>query len=55
MVHAIVDLALMRNGIVWFIIVLLIVIGMVLYRSRSRSHLDVTPDAWRALEKAKRR
>ena len=45
----------MQKILAWLIIVLLIVIGILLYRSRSRSHLDVTPDTRRTIEKAKRR
>jgi hypothetical protein len=37
------------------IVVALLVIALVLYRSRSRNHLDVTTDAQREIEKAKRR
>jgi hypothetical protein len=39
----------------WLIVAAALLIGLVLYHSRSRNHLDVTPDAEREIEKAKRR
>jgi preprotein translocase subunit SecG len=46
-----------QKFLLWAIIVLLIVlISVMLYQSRSGSHrLNVTPDAKRAIEKAKKR
>jgi cytochrome c-type biogenesis protein CcmH/NrfF len=45
----------MRRILLWLIVVAVLVIGFVVYRSRSRNHLDVTPDAQREIERAKRR
>jgi hypothetical protein len=44
-----------KGILLWLIVVALLVIGLVLYRSRSGNHLNVTPDAEREIEKAKRR
>jgi hypothetical protein len=41
--------------VVLCVIVAAIVIGLALYRLWPRSHLDVTPDAQRQIEKPKRR
>jgi ABC-type uncharacterized transport system permease subunit len=43
-----------RRILLWVIIVMVLV-SFVLYRTRSRTRLNVTPDAERAIEKAKRR
>jgi hypothetical protein len=32
-----------------------LIIGILIYRSHTRTHLDVTPEAEREIEKAKRR
>jgi cytochrome c-type biogenesis protein CcmH/NrfF len=45
----------MKKILLWLVVVAVLVIGFVVYRSRSRNHLDVTPDARREIEKAKRR
>jgi hypothetical protein len=39
----------------WLIIIALLVIGFMVYRSRSSAHLNVAPDARREIEKAKHR
>jgi hypothetical protein len=44
----------LNRTLLWLIVAAL-VIGFVLYQSRSRPHLNVTPDAEREVEKAKRR
>jgi Tfp pilus assembly protein PilO len=44
-----------KRTLLWLIVAAVLVIGFVLYRSRSRDHLNVTPDAEREIEKAKRR
>ena len=41
--------------LLWLVVVAALVIGFVLYRSRSASHLDVDPHAREDIEKAKRR
>ena len=45
----------MKKILLWIIVVAALAIGFVLYRSRSRIHLNVTPDAEREIEKAKQR
>jgi hypothetical protein len=45
----------MKQILLWLILIAALVIGLMLYRSRSGSHLNVTPDAEREIEKAKRR
>ena len=45
----------MNRTLLWLIVAAALVIGFVLYRSRSATHLNVTPDAEREIEKAKRR
>jgi hypothetical protein len=37
------------------ILATVLAVGFLLYRSRSESHLNVTPDAEREIQKAKRR
>jgi hypothetical protein len=44
----------MRRILLWLIIAVVLV-SFVVYRTWSRSHLNVTPDAEREIEKAKRR
>jgi preprotein translocase subunit SecG len=44
-----------KRTLFWLIVAAVLVIGLVLYRSRSGSNLNVTPDAEREIEKAKRR
>jgi hypothetical protein len=43
-----------RRILLWVIIVM-VLISFVLYRTRSRTRLNVPPDAERTIEKAKRR
>jgi len=43
-----------RSALLWLIVTALLVTGFVIYRSRS-TRLNVTPDAAREIEKAKRR
>jgi hypothetical protein len=43
-----------RRILLWLIIVMVLV-SFVVYRTRSRTRLNVTPDAEREIEKAKRR
>ncbi len=44
-----------RLLLLWLIVAAVLVIGFVLYLSRPGSELNVTPDAEREIEKAKRR
>jgi Tfp pilus assembly protein PilO len=44
-----------KRILLWLIVALVLVIGFVLYRSRSVSELNVTPEAEREIERAKRR
>jgi len=44
----------MKRILLWLIVAAVLVIGFVLYRSRSGDRLDVTPDAERQIEKAKK-
>jgi hypothetical protein len=44
----------MNRILLWLIIVALLLGGLVLYRSRAGSDLNVTPDAAREIERAKR-
>jgi len=44
-----------KRILLWLIVIAVLVIGFVLYRSRSGSHLNVAPDAQREIDKAKRR
>ena len=45
----------MKRILLPLIVVLIVVIAILLYRSRQNSWLDVTPDARREIEKAKQR
>jgi hypothetical protein len=45
----------MKQILLWLILIAALVIGLMLYRSRLGSQLNVTPDAKREIEKAKRR
>ena len=45
----------MNRTLLWLIVVAALVIGFVFYRSHSATKLNVTPDAEREIEKAKRR
>jgi hypothetical protein len=44
-----------KRILLWLIVAAVLVIGLLLYRSRSGSQLNVTPDVEREIEKAKRR
>ena len=44
-----------KRTLLWIAIAAVLVIGCLLYRSRSGNRLNVTPDAEREIEKAKRR
>ena len=45
----------MKKILVWLIAAVILVIGLAVYWSRSRNHLEVTPEAAREIERAKRR
>ena len=45
----------MKRILLWLIVAVALVIGFVLYHSHSTTKLNVTPDAEREIEKAKRR
>jgi hypothetical protein len=45
----------MKRTVFWLIVAALLVLGLMVYRSRSRSDLNVAPDAAEEIEKAKRR
>ena len=45
----------MSRTSLWLIVAAALVIGFVLYRAHSANKLNVTPDAKREIEKAKRR
>ena len=45
----------MKRILLLLILAAVLVAGFLLYRSRPESHLNVTPDAEREIEKAKRR
>ena len=45
----------LRTILLCLIVAAALVIGFMLYRSRSVSHLNITPDAEREIDKAKRR
>jgi hypothetical protein len=44
-----------KRTVLWLIVAAILAIGFVLHRSRAGSNLNVTPDAAREIEKAKRR
>jgi hypothetical protein len=44
-----------KRILLWLIVAAILVIGVILCRSRSASDLNVTPEAEREIEKAKRR
>jgi len=44
-----------KRIVLWLILAAVLAIGFLLYRSRSESPLNVTPDAEREIQKAKRR
>jgi hypothetical protein len=45
----------MNRTLLWLIVAVVLVIGIVLYRSWSERNLDVDPHAQEEIEKAKRR
>ena len=45
----------MKRSLLWLIVVAALVAGWLLYRFKSGSDLNVTPDAAQEIEKAKRR
>jgi hypothetical protein len=45
----------MRQAVLWLIVAAVLMVGFALYRSHSGDDLQVTPDAAREIEKAKRR
>jgi hypothetical protein len=44
-----------KRIVLWLLVTAALAIGFAIYRSRSRSDLNVTPEAAREIEKAKRR
>jgi len=44
-----------KQLLLWLIVAMVLLIGLLLYRSQSGSGLNVTPEAEREIEKAKRR
>lgn len=45
----------MTTRLLWILIAAVLLIGFLVYRSRSTGDLNVTPEAAREIEKAKRR
>jgi hypothetical protein len=45
----------LKRTLLWLIVAAALVIAFLLYQSRPGSHLNVTPDAEREIEKAQRR
>jgi len=45
----------MKKLLLWIIVAAVLVMGLLLYRSWSRDHLNVAPDAAQEIEKAKKR
>ena len=45
----------MKNKLIWVIVATALLVGFLIYRSRSGSNLNITPDAAEQIEKAKRR
>lgn len=45
----------MKRILLWLILALMLAAGLLLYRSRSGNHWNVTPEAEREIEKAQRR
>jgi len=45
----------MKRILLWVIAIELLLVGLLLYRSRSKSNLNVEPHALEEIEKAKRR
>jgi hypothetical protein len=44
-----------KRALLWVIIAAVLLIAFVIYLRRSQNHLDVTPDAQRAIDKARGR
>jgi len=44
----------LKQLLLWLIVAVVLLIGYLLYRSRSGNDLNITPEAERAIEKAKR-
>ena len=44
-----------KRILLWLIVLVILVIALMLYRSRSRTDMNVAPDAEREIEKAKRK
>jgi hypothetical protein len=44
----------LRQLLLWLIVAVILLIGLVLYRSQSGNDLNVTPEAEREIEKARR-
>jgi len=45
----------MNRTLLWLLVAVVLVVGLVLYRSRSGRNLDVDPHSREEIEKAKRR
>jgi hypothetical protein len=45
----------LKRLVLWLVVAVVVLIGFLLYRSRSGNDLNVTPEAEREIEKAKRR
>jgi len=45
----------LKRLVLWLVVAVVLLIGFLLYRSRSGNGLNVTPEAGREIEKAKRR
>jgi hypothetical protein len=44
-----------KQLLLWLIVAAVLMVGFLLYRSRSRGSLNVTPDAQQEIDRAKRR
>jgi len=45
----------LKQLLLWLIVVVILLIGLLLFRSQSASNLNVTPEAQREIDKAQRR
>ncbi len=45
----------MKRTVLQLVVAVLLILAFVWYRTRPRTHLNVTPEAQRAIEKAKQR
>lgn len=45
----------MNRTLLWLIVAVLLILSFVVFRTRSGRHLNISPDAEREIEKAKRR